>query len=99
MKRTERDLIPNTPRNIRLDAGMSAADVCSLTGWTASAQSRFERGRTNPKASTLAVFYAACGRDDLVAYLTPLMGPSDFSVVQQITRDRAARFPAVSQRV
>lgn len=88
MKRTERDLITNTPRNLRLDAGMSAKDVCELTGWDAPRQSTFERRHTNPRAVTLALFLAAVGRDDLLSFLTPLIGASEMSAVLRVQAAR-----------
>lgn len=88
MKRTERDSIP-TLRNVRLDAGLSAKDIAIITGMTAPAISRLERQAPNPRASTLARYFAACGRDDVVDVLMTLIPAADRAAVNDIRRYRA----------
>ena len=68
-KRTDRDPFPYSPRNIRLDAGLTPQQVAKSMGVPVTAVRRLESGRTNPTAKTLAFFYAACGRVDLAARL------------------------------
>lgn len=66
---TARDPFPDTPRNIRLDAGLKTRQVAALTGRPVSVIGRLETQGGNPQAFTLAMFYAACGRADLATQL------------------------------
>jgi transcriptional regulator with XRE-family HTH domain len=74
MKHTERDPLPDTPRNIRLDAGLKLRQVAELMDAPISSVGRIERGRVNPTAASLGKFYAACGRADLMRLFWPVVG-------------------------
>lgn len=65
MKHTERDDVPVSARNLRLDAGLSATEVARRMGVAPSALSRFERRRGEPSASTIIKFLGAVDRSDL----------------------------------
>jgi transcriptional regulator with XRE-family HTH domain len=69
----ERDPLPDTPRNIRLDAGLKTRHIAALTGRPISVIGRLETQRSNPQAFTLALFYAACGRADLATMLSHVL--------------------------
>lgn len=69
MKHTDRDPFLNTPRNLRLDARLKLRQVAELIGTTPQLITRLERHRGNPTAYTLACFYAAVGRDDLIGHM------------------------------
>lgn len=69
----ERDAFPHTPRNIRLDAGLTTQDIATMTARPVSVIGRLETQRSNPQAFTLALFYAACGRADLAMMLSTVL--------------------------
>lgn len=95
MANNKRDLIENTPRNMRLDAGMQAKDVAALLGYSAPQMSRFERQQTNPTAATLGRFYAAVGRTDLVDLMLTVVPSQDRFVIREVQSAREARFSPV----
>jgi transcriptional regulator with XRE-family HTH domain len=70
---TERDPFPDTPRNIRLDAGLKTRHIAAMSGRPISVIGRLETQRSNPQVFTLAQFYAACGRPDLFNRLLHLL--------------------------
>jgi transcriptional regulator with XRE-family HTH domain len=54
----------------RLDAGLSQAELAVRLGTAQSVVSRWERGADEPRVSTLARIFAACGRT-LVLHAEP----------------------------
>lgn len=103
MKQTDRTSpFPAHPRNIRLDAGMRLRDVAELTGWTTGMVSRIEHAERNPTCLTMAMFYTACGRDDLAEPLLLVLNQDaqdKVAVVADRWYDRSARLARMARNV
>lgn len=65
MKRNQRDTVPVSARNLRLDAGLSGAQVATRMGVSQSAITNLERRYGSPAASTVVRFLEAVERPDL----------------------------------
>ena len=65
MKHSERDDVPMSARNLRLDASLTQAEVAARMGSTVSQVCRIERRYQRPSASTMVQFLKAVDRIDL----------------------------------
>lgn len=65
MKRTERDHVAVSARNLRLDAGLSQTEAAARMGVAPSFLCNLERRNTRPTATTLVRFLWAVDQDDL----------------------------------
>jgi transcriptional regulator with XRE-family HTH domain len=92
MRHTDRDPFPNTPRNIRLDAGLKTRQVAELMGCSVQEVNAIERARKNPTAARLARFYAACGREDLASCLMHVINDGHQDRVLDTYREWERRF-------
>lgn len=67
MKHTDRDSIPMSARNLRLDAGLKGTEVAAHMGVSQGFVSQFERARSNPSANTVVRFLRAVDQPDMAA--------------------------------
>lgn len=73
-------------RDLRLAAGLTSIRTAELMGDCRTAPSRIENGFGYVTSAVLARYFAAVGRDDLAAVLTPVLGPAEYSAVQDVQR-------------
>lgn len=69
MKRTDRDELGMSARNLRLDARLKGYEVAARMGTTPVVVSHFERRHGNPSAGTVIRFLRAVDRDDLAEHV------------------------------
>ncbi|MFC9088008.1 helix-turn-helix domain-containing protein [Nocardiopsis dassonvillei] len=62
--RAAREAVASRLREIRLDAGLTGAELASRTGWHKSKSSRIENAKTPPSDADIRAWCRACGADD-----------------------------------
>lgn len=62
--RAAREAVASRLKEIRLDAGLTGADLASLCQWNKSKSSRIENAKTPPSDADIRAWCRACGVDD-----------------------------------
>ncbi|WP_370012634.1 helix-turn-helix transcriptional regulator [Nocardiopsis sp. LDBS0036] len=62
--RAAREAVASRLREIRLDAGLTGAELASRTGWHKSKSSRIENAKTPPSDADVRAWCRACGADE-----------------------------------